>query len=1061
MKKKNLFKCLDGLKGKVNKHFFIRSAICLIVLAILAVAANLGISAMIPKIIYDGVDLPSGIVEKGEERSVSGGKAGALTYGPYVTLGAGKHTVKVYYKTDTDTNKICSYSTSVGTFYKPTTLPADKTVYEFELSFDAETKGVEIKISYSGEGSLSVEKIEFISQRDELNAARKWVNISIAVIFVALIVMNLFWEEIKGKIKAKFSRIKKPKVDKKFLVHTLTFVIWLIVLAIGINVGIPMLNPKKVYDGVDLPSGIVGVGEPRSVTDGEKGSLTYGPYVTLEKGNHLVKVFYKTDTQSNTISCYSTSVGTFLERTFLPENKTLYTFNLSFDEETNRVEVNIRYSGSGSLSVKRIEFIYQREDLLFTKNVLNLILIALVFGYFGYALSRIRIKQHDLKKEYTFTWKSRLKKAIPVAMLISFTFCVAGPIGIYLSNIDEFWFSLQQMLPVLLVTFFVSAAVIVGVLSLFPGKIFIPTLAIFFGIGVALYAEGNYLVHDYGLLDGNEIIWNDFSQWAATDTIIWLAIIFAALLIALLSISLADKIIKYGSIFITVVQAVALAITIVTTPGVAGKTDYLLTTKNMSTVSSGDNIIIFLLDAFDSSFMTDFLEENPAYKDSLEGFTYYPNTSTYGTYTRIAVPYILSGVVDRTEVSRGNYLKLAYQYAPLYQALDDHNYDAGVYTETDFVSYTDPDRDLSSLVTNVYEGVPHIASQTEFLKIWMELTGFRYLPHIFKANFALYSGAFDEMKSGENGKESYNMASPDSYTPLKEPLQFEPGKNAFRFYHFGGIHAASVYLNSRGEAVGERQTNLTEHIKGLFYIINNYVRQMKDADVFDNSTIIIMADHGIAEPKGVPGNPTLIIKPPNSHGDFSVSNAPITYADLLPTLMDILGEDGSKYGRSIFDIGEDEQRTRYCFRSLEWDGKACIVECRIDGDARDLDSWVQIGPALDQLPIEVETVGAFEESSQIYTVLLSNDVTRHYQLTERPGDDLQVELTLYSLTDQASHMIAYADGVEVFNGSVDPSGNVSFALPESVFADDVVELHFEFPEESGKAANLIALRFEA
>ena len=42
----------------------------------------------------------------------------------------------------------------------------------------------------------------------------------------------------------------------------------------------------------------------------------------------------------------------------------------------------------------------------------------------------------------------------------------------------------------------------------------------------------------------------------------------------------------------------------------------------------------------------------------------------------------------------------------------------------------------------------------------------------------------------------------------------------------------------------EEGTSLEETIKGIHFIIGEYMAQLKELGIYDNSTIIILSDHG-------------------------------------------------------------------------------------------------------------------------------------------------------------------------------------------------------------------------
>ena len=50
--------------------------------------------------------------------------------------------------------------------------------------------------------------------------------------------------------------------------------------------------------------------------------------------------------------------------------------------------------------------------------------------------------------------------------------------------------------------------------------------------------------------------------------------------------------------------------------------------------------------------------------------------------------------------------------------------------------------------------------------------------------------------------------------------------------------------------------------------------------------------------------------PGETHEESPVTNAPVSHCDLLPTVAQMAGLDYTRYGSSIFDFNQDEQRAR-------------------------------------------------------------------------------------------------------------------------------------------------------
>lgn len=90
-------------------------------------------------------------------------------------------------------------------------------------------------------------------------------------------------------------------------------------------------------------------------------------------------------------------------------------------------------------------------------------------------------------------------------------------------------------------------------------------------------------------------------------------------------------------------------------------------------------------------------------------------------------------------------------------------------------------------------------------------------------------------------------------------------------------------------------------------MLEEYLLQLQELGVYDNSTIIIMSDHGT----GYNAQPIFFIKRQNEHHDtLQQTNAPITYKEFVPTIVQLLGEDYTEYGESIYDFSENQWRER-------------------------------------------------------------------------------------------------------------------------------------------------------
>ena len=92
----------------------------------------------------------------------------------------------------------------------------------------------------------------------------------------------------------------------------------------------------------------------------------------------------------------------------------------------------------------------------------------------------------------------------------------------------------------------------------------------------------------------------------------------------------------------------------------------------------------------------------------------------------------------------------------------------------------------------------------------------------------------------------------------------------------------------------------------LFYLFTNSLKQQ---GLYDNSTIVIMADHGY---HGLSQNPLLLVKDRNEDHPYTVSDACISYFDLQPSFTEIINNPEYSINNELQKIGSNS-RTRYFY----------------------------------------------------------------------------------------------------------------------------------------------------
>ena len=333
------------------------------------------------------------------------------------------------------------------------------------------------------------------------------------------------------------------------------------------------------------------------------------------------------------------------------------------------------------------------------------------------------------------------------------------------------------------------------------------------------------------------------------------------------------------------------------------------------------NLIIFMADRGISSFLQPIFESRPELYDDFEGFTYYPNTLSFARSTIMGVPAIWGGFeYTPMEMNKRDMVSLREKHNRalllLPVLLSEKNFDITV-TDSSFANY-DWYPDLS-----IYDGLKNVKAfitKGRYTSYWLKNNNFgnkeiisetikrncvfftlfqitppplrfiiydngRYLSaatqqnsiNVFIDNYAFIDylpelTSFNAVKSqailitNETTHQQRFLQYPD-YIPVPEVTNYGPGPlNGKNIYH---TNAAMIIRFSK------------------------WLKELKKEGVYDNTRIIIVADHGKNEKLFIEDNyllfpsermegynPLLMVKDFNSRGKLIINNAFMTNADV-------------------------------------------------------------------------------------------------------------------------------------------------------------------------------------
>lgn len=512
--------------------------------------------------------------------------------------------------------------------------------------------------------------------------------------------------------------------------------------------------------------------------------------------------------------------------------------------------------------------------------------------------------------------------------------CIFLPNELYLGNPGEFTGGYGSFLAIMVCGAFLAAALLVlGELFLLP-KTLVRYMNLFLmGITLMGYVQNMFLNGKMEILDGDEQVWTAAEQ--GINAALWLTVLIALIVLCARK-KAAARAGRAACIYVVLIQTVTLGYLILTTDlGGYGQSEEM-TIRNSLEVAGGQNVLVFVLDRFDSSWMETLYEEDADFCAPLADFTFYRNATSQFANTGPAIPYLLTATAWREEHGTG-YGAYAYRESSLLQDMKQQGFDLGIYTSAHHVS------------DQVYDSISNYAAEVEktydtgttVYTMW-KCAMYQTVPFLLKHSYSYYSDAIADMVKAPQVWDTENDF------PFSERLREEgltvsgDYAKAFRFYHMHGAHEPYTFSEDMKYDRTGRESGLYSQIRGSMKIVYLYMEQLRALGRYDDATIIITADHGqqtdFIEETGKPqrvSSPVIMIKEPYSTGSqLRVSDVPVSHAEMMASMVRAMGMDYREYGETLDEAADDPRKER-TFLKLYPE----FVRYTIAGDVSDIGNW--------------------------------------------------------------------------------------------------------------------------
>lgn len=522
------------------------------------------------------------------------------------------------------------------------------------------------------------------------------------------------------------------------------------------------------------------------------------------------------------------------------------------------------------------------------------------------------------------SYLKRVRAVILPFTCIGFMVFMFGVYELYFSNITEFKFIFVDILPGSIIFF--AASVLLSFVTAFvlKGKN-LDRFAVTLGsVCVLAYVQ-------YAFLNGNTFITGEklsTPDWIVhLNLLLWIG--FPVVMCILSEKKFGRDIFIKGAMataaFLIVIQGAALPVLL--SSGLSDNqsrthSGYSLDGSEQFEISSEGNVIVFIMDTYHNDYFSEYIEKYPDSYEKYSDFIFFENVNSEVGATTLSMPHLLTATpIDYSiPIMESNANAWKSENAELfYGSMQNAGYSVRLYTDSEI--YCGGVDNMLGKIDNVKEfEFTYTTEKTPTYLAFVSLALYRYSPHFLKELFYLsdirYINQYTTSDSPYNqnttswkditaSSESRGIAyyNDDYYDGLENGLSVTDDKKLCIFQHIHGMH--DPYISDEGEVQGYLAA-----LNGCMKIFDEYIEQLKKAGAYENSTIILTADHGLHTMYET--SPVMLVKPAGRSSDrLEINTAPGNLqSDLLPTILDCSGLSYGKMEYSLLDIDEDMKRTR-------------------------------------------------------------------------------------------------------------------------------------------------------
>jgi len=286
-----------------------------------------------------------------------------------------------------------------------------------------------------------------------------------------------------------------------------------------------------------------------------------------------------------------------------------------------------------------------------------------------------------------------------------------------------------------------------------------------------------------------------------------------------------------------------------------------------------DNIIVILVDTVPTAAALDLLHEQPDAFKEFDGFTLFRNNLGTGAITAWAVPATLQGAL----YNGGPYAAFVRKVFDSPDGLAQTFANSAIYVSSllpqcCFIINDSARNNARVLTTNA--SPPVYAMQY-----------FPFIPYLFKEHVAAYIA--NRTLGGKSTLTDESIYQQALIPALKNPSSPLP---TVHFHHLFGVHPPYDTHDGNGNPLPVKEAFLKRN-RETFQMFSDFLKELKQQNLYDDSIILLIADHGYNGIFENPKNgltqlelPLFMVKPKNAHAEMTLSDSPFSSAYMVALL---------------------------------------------------------------------------------------------------------------------------------------------------------------------------------